>query len=77
MGIIGSNGAGKSTTVKILVGLLSDYSGDVIVKGIDLKNNPLAVKSMIGFVPEICVSKTYPNCPWLVNPDSFVLPESI
>ncbi len=53
IGYIGPNGAGKSTTVKILVGLLSDYSGDVIVKGIDLKNNPLAVKSMIGFVPEM------------------------
>jgi ABC-2 type transport system ATP-binding protein len=53
IGYIGPNGAGKSTTVKILVGLLSDYSGDVIVKGIDLKNNPLAVKSMIGFIPEM------------------------
>ena len=53
IGYIGPNGAGKSTTVKILVGLLSDYSGDVIVKGIDLKNNPLAVKSMIGFVLEM------------------------
>jgi len=53
IGYIGPNGAGKSTTVKILVGLLSDYSGDVIVKGIDLKENPLAVKSMIGFIPEM------------------------
>ncbi len=53
IGYIGPNGAGKSTTVKILVGLLSDYSGDVIVKGIDLKNNPLAVKNMIGFIPEM------------------------
>jgi ABC-2 type transport system ATP-binding protein len=53
IGYIGPNGAGKSTTVKILVGLLSDYSGDVIVKGIDLKDNPLAVKSMIGFIPEM------------------------
>lgn len=53
IGYIGPNGAGKSTTVKILTGLLSDYSGDVIVKGINIRQNPLAVKSLIGFVPEI------------------------
>jgi len=53
IGYIGPNGAGKSTTVKILSGLLSDFTGDVIVKGIDIRQNPLAVKGLIGFVPEI------------------------
>lgn len=53
IGYIGPNGAGKSTTVKILVGLLSDFTGDVYVKGIDIRKNPLAVKSLIGFVPEM------------------------
>src|ERR1035437_2220202 len=53
IGYIGPNGAGKSTTVKILVGLLSDFTGDVFVKGIDIRKNPLAVKSLIGFVPEM------------------------
>ncbi len=53
IGYIGPNGAGKSTTVKILCGLISDYEGEVWVEGIDLKQDPLAVKRKIGYVPEL------------------------
>ena len=53
IGYIGPNGAGKSTTVKILVGLLSDFTGEVFIKGIDIRKDPVAVKSLIGFVPEL------------------------
>ena len=53
IGYIGPNGAGKSTTVKILCGLLTDYEGDVKVKGFDLKKDTLAVKRIIGYVPEM------------------------
>lgn len=53
LGYIGPNGAGKSTTVKILCGLLSDFEGAVTVKGIDLRQEPLAVKRIIGYVPEL------------------------
>lgn len=53
IGYIGPNGAGKSTTVKILCGLISDYEGKVTVAGIDLKEDPVAVKRKIGYVPEL------------------------
>ncbi|MFZ4796557.1 MAG: ABC transporter ATP-binding protein [Bacteroidia bacterium] len=53
IGYIGPNGAGKSTTVKILCGLISDFEGEVLVNGINIKNDPLAVKSIIGYVPEL------------------------
>lgn len=53
IGYIGPNGAGKSTTVKILCGLLQDFEGMVTVKGIDVKDNPVAVKRLIGYVPEL------------------------
>ncbi|NCU03437.1 MAG: ABC transporter ATP-binding protein [Chitinophagaceae bacterium] len=53
IGYIGPNGAGKSTTVKILCGLISDFEGDVFIKGTNIKNDPLTVKGMIGYVPEL------------------------
>lgn len=52
VGYIGPNGAGKSTTLKILIGLLTDYAGEVRVLGHDVKTDPIAVKSRIGYVPE-------------------------
>lgn len=53
IGYIGPNGAGKSTTVKILCGLISDYEGEVSICGINLTKDPVAVKSRIGYVPEL------------------------
>jgi ABC-2 type transport system ATP-binding protein len=53
IGYIGPNGAGKSTTVKILCGLINDFNGQVTIKGIDIKQNPVGVKSLIGYVPEM------------------------
>jgi ABC-2 type transport system ATP-binding protein len=53
IGYIGPNGAGKSTTVKILCGLISDYEGEVIIKGINLKDDIISAKSVIGYVPEL------------------------
>jgi ABC-2 type transport system ATP-binding protein len=53
IGYIGPNGAGKSTTVKILCGLISDYEGDVTIKGMNLKQDTLKIKSLIGYVPEL------------------------
>ena len=53
IGYIGPNGAGKSTTVKILCGLISNYEGEVYIKGSNVKNEPVKIKSIIGYVPEL------------------------
>lgn len=52
IGYIGPNGAGKSTTVKILIGLLGDFEGEVSILGQDLRKDTLAIKSLVGYVPE-------------------------
>src|SRR5437868_4985562 len=55
LGYIGPNGAGKSTTVKILCGLLPSFEGEVRVLGLDPREDPLAVKRRVGYVPENAV----------------------
>lgn len=52
LGYIGPNGAGKTTTVKILVGMMEDYEGGAYVGGFNVRKDTLAVKQMIGYVPE-------------------------
>ena len=51
-GYIGTNGAGKSTTVKILIGVLDFDLGDVLVNDINVKTNSFEVKKIVGYVPE-------------------------
>ena len=52
MGIIGHNGAGKSTTIKMVVGLISPTSGQVEVMGRDMAKESIYVKQFIGYLPE-------------------------
>ncbi len=52
IGYIGPNGAGKSTTVRILAGLDNQFEGQVYVNGIDVREAPIEVKKIIGYVPE-------------------------
>lgn len=52
IGYIGPNGAGKSTTVRILAGLDGQFEGDIRIGDIDVKADPIAVKKMIGYIPE-------------------------
>ena len=54
-GVIGANGAGKSTTVKIMCGLLEDFEGKVDVLGYDVRENDIEVKKRIGYIPENAV----------------------
>lgn len=58
IGYIGSNGAGKSTTIKIILGLIDDYDGDVYVFGEKVRGMN-EYKRRIGYVPE--VSDMYDN----------------
>ena len=52
MGFLGPNGAGKSTTMNIICGCISPTSGNASVCGFDVLENPAAVKSRIGYLPE-------------------------
>ena len=53
IGYIGANGAGKSTTIKILLGLVKGYQGSVSILGKDIEDEKNNYKERIGYVPEI------------------------
>jgi ABC-2 type transport system ATP-binding protein len=52
LGFLGPNGAGKSTTMKVVTGYLAPSSGAVSVCGHDVVADPIAAKSVIGYLPE-------------------------
>jgi len=52
VGIIGHNGAGKSTTLKMIAGLVEPTSGHVQVMGHDMQKESIKVKGRIGYLPE-------------------------
>lgn len=52
VGFLGPNGAGKSTTMKIITGFIPPSSGSAVVNGLNVAAEPLAVKRMIGYLPE-------------------------
>lgn len=52
LGFLGPNGAGKSTTMKMLTGNLSPSHGSIKIAGIDLMDNPIEAKAMIGYLPD-------------------------
>lgn len=50
---LGPNGAGKTTTMKILTGLLRPSSGTASIAGMDVQKQPLEVKRLIGYIPDM------------------------
>jgi len=52
VGLLGSNGAGKSTTMNIVCGALNQTEGDVYINGVNMKEHPQQAKRDIGFLPQ-------------------------
>ena len=51
-GFIGHNGAGKTTTLKACAGILQFDAGEIMIDGISIKNEPLACKKEIAYIPD-------------------------
>lgn len=52
VGLLGSNGAGKSTTMNILCGVLNQTEGTVLINGYDIRKQPVEAKKQLGFLPQ-------------------------
>ncbi len=51
-GLLGPNGAGKTTTIRVLTTLLEPTEGRALVAGYDVRNDSLAVRASIGYIPQ-------------------------
>ena len=52
IGLLGSNGAGKSTTMNIICGVLNQTEGEVYINGINKREEPKLAKKQLGFLPQ-------------------------
>ena len=52
IGLVGANGAGKTTTFRLLLGLAHPTTGTVEVCGVNVAEDPIAVRSRLGYMPE-------------------------
>lgn len=53
VGLLGHNGCGKSTTMNIITNCLAPSEGEVLLDGVSVAEHPIAVKSRIGYLPEV------------------------
>ena len=52
VGLIGLNGAGKSTTIQEIIGLLTPYQGQILLDGLSITQDAESYRKKIGFIPE-------------------------
>lgn len=67
--LLGQNGAGKSTTINMILGLVQPTSGDAFINGVSVKQSPELIKKDIAYIPETVL--LYPNLTGIENLDFF------
>lgn len=84
LGLLGSNGAGKSTTMNILCGVINQTEGEAYIDGINVRENPVEAKKLIGFLPqkaplhmELTVDEYLIHCAYLRSIPSSEIPEAL
>lgn len=63
--LLGQNGAGKTTTINCFLGFVTPTSGDALIDGISVKNNPQETKKALAYIPETVM--LYPNITGVEN----------
>ncbi|MES2827373.1 MAG: ABC transporter ATP-binding protein [Bacteroidota bacterium] len=84
LGLLGSNGAGKSTTMNILCGVLNQTEGHVYIDGIDIRQHPEEAKKLLGFLPqnaplhlELTVQEYLTYCAEIRNVDKNLVKQTV
>jgi len=84
LGLLGSNGAGKSTTMNILCGVLNQTAGEVWIDGINMRREPEKAKRLIGFLPqtaplylEFTIDEYLTYCAHLRQMDPDIIPKAL
>ncbi len=63
--LLGANGAGKSTTIRLFLGFLDPTEGEALVNGLDVADHPHETKQYLGYIPELVM--LYPELTGLEN----------
>lgn len=84
LGLLGSNGAGKSTMMNIVCGVLNQTEGEVYIDGINLREHPVQAKMNIGFLPQkpplhmdMTVDEYLTHCAYLRQMDGKVVRHAV